>query len=171
MAIAYCNGECGNHTHGEFENGFCDYCYLFTKLHVAESGGDIQGAQELREEIRGMNETNGDCAIVCPEYANKCPLYGDKVLPDENGICSMCGLHSASNIPPQPYPQDGHYTRTETRTANMYAIRPIEWTLIESALEAYIELIDGDMANYGDDDKAGTIAEYRQIIEKVKAIV
>lgn len=42
--------------------------------------------------------------------------------------------------------------------------------LVESALEAYIELIEGDMANYGDDDKAGTIAAYRQIIEKVKKI-
>jgi len=83
-----------------------------------------------------------------------------------------CGNHTpGGDAPPRPYPETGHYIPTGARTTAMYDIRPIEWTLIESALEAYIELIDGDMANYGDDDKAGTIAAYRQIIEKVKAIV
>lgn len=26
-----------------------------------------------------------------------CPKYKDKVLPDENGMCSLCGEHEASN--------------------------------------------------------------------------
>ncbi|MFA5048618.1 MAG: hypothetical protein WC516_06360 [Patescibacteria group bacterium] len=27
-----------------------------------------------------------------------CPKYGEKVLPDENDKCSLCGCHSASKL-------------------------------------------------------------------------
>lgn len=29
------------------------------------------------------------------EYQPLCPKYGEKVLPDENGKCSLCGKHFA----------------------------------------------------------------------------
>lgn len=41
-----------------------------------------------------------------------CPKYGAEVLPDENNMCSLCGLHSASLSYSELAEAGAHFTKT-----------------------------------------------------------
>lgn len=51
-------------------------------------------AIELKLDNPRFNKTKflQACGIETP---NMCPKYNEPVMPDENGMCSLCGLHEA----------------------------------------------------------------------------
>jgi len=56
--------------------------------------------QEKYEEVE-LYQSPFDHRVVCryrkgAESNELCPVYDGTVLPDEDGMCSLCGKHSAS---------------------------------------------------------------------------
>lgn len=61
------------------------------------------------ELIKRLQELDGDFEMFIPSYPdgtvssvlsaviiNECPIYDAEVMPDEDGTCSLCGKHDAS---------------------------------------------------------------------------
>lgn len=46
-------------------------------------------------ELQGLAEHIEEDDTLLLEWADVCPTYREAVLPDEEGNCSLCGLHSA----------------------------------------------------------------------------
>lgn len=46
-------------------------------------------------ELQGLAEHIEEDDTLLLEWAGVCPKYREPVLPDEDGNCSLCGLHSA----------------------------------------------------------------------------
>lgn len=63
---------------------------------------DHKDIDEVRQALYGQYHSvtvypngKGETRIVCEEEVELCPFYNETVLPDEDGMCSLCGKHEA----------------------------------------------------------------------------
>ncbi len=66
----------------EYRTKVNDYCNTETDFKKASKHSYIS------DKISNLIEAIGDFELHNTE---NCPLYGDKILPDEEGKCSLCG--------------------------------------------------------------------------------
>lgn len=85
-ARRYLSTNCKNADEG---HEFCwdDSCEC--KCHEPKTAKCKCGKEHTSPEIR---------AEIAKKTGNVCPKYNEVVLPDENGNCSLCGLHKADNL-------------------------------------------------------------------------
>jgi hypothetical protein len=67
------------------------------KIVVVESINNFTGVQEYTLAIEHFNiyRRENPIRIFTDVPAKYCPNYGGEVLPDEHGMCSLCGKHRA----------------------------------------------------------------------------